>query len=217
MNMEKQSKKLSILRNGKTEKFFEHSKFQQKIAEQPLGLLNLPTGSIVANDPLCLFETDPFDKTVTPGSYQTFLYIHHFETDRRVAFAEIRFSENIPIRFDLALTNNQHLEELDEDEFYGYGVDSGTGCFVDKLTLDEYVKLTDLTEDGMLPDLEKELDLRYIHTYSFANYTLSGSPHNLILFSSGYGDGAYASYWGYDTNNELCCLITDFETVDDED
>jgi hypothetical protein len=33
---------------------------------------------------------------------------------------------------------------------------------------------------------------------------------NLVAFSSGYGDGAYPSFWGIDESGELCCLVTDF-------
>lgn len=59
--MDQQINKLRILRAGESEKFFINSKFHEKIEEQSLGLLNLPTG-IVANDPLCLFETEPLKK-----------------------------------------------------------------------------------------------------------------------------------------------------------
>ena len=33
---------------------------------------------------------------------------------------------------------------------------------------------------------------------------------NIAMFYSGMGDGAYASYWGLDSRNEICCLVTDF-------
>jgi hypothetical protein len=36
---------------------------------------------------------------------------------------------------------------------------------------------------------------------------------NLIAFSSGYGDGAYATYAGYNANGELCAVVTDFGVV----
>ena len=38
----------------------------------------------------------------------------------------------------------------------------------------------------------------------------NSTPANIIAFSSGYGDGAYASYWGYDAAGTLVCLVTDF-------
>lgn len=36
----------------------------------------------------------------------------------------------------------------------------------------------------------------------------------LLFFSSGDGDGAYPSYWGFDDAGQLCCLMTDFRILD---
>jgi hypothetical protein len=33
---------------------------------------------------------------------------------------------------------------------------------------------------------------------------------NVVEFSSGWGDGCYASYWGLGDDGALCCLVTDF-------
>ena len=33
---------------------------------------------------------------------------------------------------------------------------------------------------------------------------------NLIAFSSGWGDGGYASFWGYDEKDNITSLVTDF-------
>ncbi|NEQ48274.1 MAG: DUF4241 domain-containing protein [Leptolyngbya sp. SIOISBB] len=34
---------------------------------------------------------------------------------------------------------------------------------------------------------------------------------NIISFGAGFGEGEdYSSYWGIDTSNEVCCLVTDF-------
>jgi hypothetical protein len=38
----------------------------------------------------------------------------------------------------------------------------------------------------------------------------SKSDLHLIAFSSGCGDGYYASYWGYGDSGEIACLLTDF-------
>jgi uncharacterized protein DUF4241 len=36
---------------------------------------------------------------------------------------------------------------------------------------------------------------------------------NILLFTSGWGDGAYPSYWGYAADDALVCLLTDFGVV----
>ena len=70
-----------------------------------MGKIKLPTGKIVANDPLIAEETEPFTICVTPGEYPVMLYVNHSDGDQRVAFAEIRFLEDMPVRFAPALVD----------------------------------------------------------------------------------------------------------------
>lgn len=37
---------------------------------------------------------------------------------------------------------------------------------------------------------------------------------NIVAFSTGFGDGRYSTYVGYDKNGEPCRLLTDFRLVD---
>jgi hypothetical protein len=39
---------------------------------------------------------------------------------------------------------------------------------------------------------------------------------NLIAFSTGWGEGDYISYWGYDEKDQVCCLVIDFALFDDD-
>lgn len=212
-----QLKKLKMLRHGEIDNLFIGSQFDEKIIEQSLGVLNLSTGSIVANDPFCMYEIQAFEKSVPAGKYPVVLYIHNIDSDRRVGFAEIRFTENIPVSFELAYTKGQDINELEVDEFYGYGVDSGTGCFMDKATCDMLEEIMEGTEDGIIPELDEKFDKSYVETYSAVNYTLPCSDNNIVAFSSGFGDGGYPSFWTYDQSGELCSLITDFMTIYEEE
>jgi len=40
---------------------------------------------------------------------------------------------------------------------------------------------------------------------------------NCVAFSSGWGDGVYASYFGYSTAHDVVCLVTDFDVLWRED
>jgi hypothetical protein len=33
------------------------------------------------------------------------------------------------------------------------------------------------------------------------------------MFESGWGDGVYISYWGFDANDAPACLVTDFSVL----
>lgn len=206
---------LLALRSGNTSEFLKNDKLDLSIAEQPLGDIFLPTGKIVANDPLCLFETEPFTESVVPGTYPVKLYILQINDDKRVAFAEITFSNETPESFQLAVTKKQNIKDLTSDEFFGYGVDSGTGCFMDYETCMHFETLMNDPDNVVLTQLDDALEKSYVYTYAVANVCFPNTKNNIIAFSSGYGDSSYPSFWGMNANKEICSLITDFCTVDD--
>lgn len=39
-------------------------------------------------------------------------------------------------------------------------------------------------------------------------------PGNIIMFHSGWGDGVYASWFGYDAQGHVAVLVTDFQVID---
>lgn len=203
------------LRKGNTAEFFQNSKYNESIEVEELGMLNLPTGKIIANDPLVSYQDTPFIDSVASGSYPVYVYIHNIGDDKRVSFAEIRFSDALPVRFEIALAEgetDEDVKNLGEEQFLGYGVDSGTGAFMDMATY----KILENAEDGF-EALDDELENSYVDTYSTANVAFPNTENNIVAFSSGFGDGAYPSYWGFDEAGNRSCLITDFITIDTDD
>lgn len=69
-------------------------------------------------------------------------------------------------------------------------------------------------EGGIFSALDDALEKSYVDTYSAANVRLPDSEYNVAAFSSGWGDGGYPSYWGFDAEGQLCCLMTDFCILD---
>ena len=45
---------------------------------------------------------------------------------------------------------------------------------------------------------------------SFLEWSMPGSGHRLVLFSSGMGDGVYSGYWGLDAEGKAACLTVVF-------
>ena len=39
-------------------------------------------------------------------------------------------------------------------------------------------------------------------------------PGSIVMFQSGWGDGLYASWFGYDAQGHVAALLTDFNVVD---
>ena len=64
-----------------------------------------------------------------------------------------------------------------------------------------------LVNDKLIEEMEKNK----ISTWDWANFcvdTFTGL--NVISFSSGWGDGFYSSYWGYDDRGKIVSLVSDF-------
>lgn len=184
---------------------------------RPAGQLQVTSGRVVACDPLVSPEMPPFAKAVPTGSFPVTLSVASFEDgDRRVAAALLRFSEREAVRWELALHPDEDVSDLEEGEVFGYGVDSGTGCFMDEEAARLVVEELDAEEfsDALIAEMDKT----YENTWSWANLELeNGKGANLVAFSTGVGDGMYASYFGLDESGEVVCLVTDFSLFEYEE
>lgn len=50
------------------------------------------------------------------------------------------------------------------------------------------------------------------HDYKWAEWDF-GAHGNMIAFQTGFGDGFYGSYWGYDAAGEIVALVADFAVL----
>lgn len=180
-----------------------------------LGRLKITSGRIVACDPLVRFDTSAFTVTVPPGDYPVRLaYAVLAEDHYRVALARVDFSSAHAVRWEMALTPGQSLGTLKKSEVFTYGVDSGTGAFADA----EAFAWADAHSDGEAPSDawiaagEAEGAARAI-PHGFLALVEAGPKNNIAIFSSGWGDGGYASWIGYDAEGRVVALVTDFAVV----
>lgn len=189
-----------------------------------LGALALPTGRIIACDPYLLDVEMPFARTVPPGSYPVRVCVAHLKyrndsRDQRIAFALVQFQPDMPARWEMAVVAGADLAALHVGEFYGYGVDAGTGSFMDAAAMQALKRQLDgvdydSADERYFSPLSAALDATYTDTRCWANYEIDAATRlNMVAFSSGVGDGEYASYWGLDENNAPLCLVTDFDVV----
>jgi len=117
------------------------------------------------------------------------------------------------VRWEMALWPEQRAADLEPGHFFGYGVDTGLGCFIDATAVERMDGDAGerLYFDRLLPALER--DGRTLHGVVLP---LDGEPAaTLVAFSTGYGDGVYPSYWGFDAAGAACRLATDFQMLID--
>jgi hypothetical protein len=180
------------------------------------GVLALPTGRVVAAD-VYVVDAVPFVRQVQPGRYEvTALHLDLGPLDDRIAAAMVRFAPGDPVQWEMAVTPGQDASQLrGNGGIFGYSVDSGTGCFtsaeaVDALGTADPVASTAyarLVETAMFP---KPNEIR-----STAEIAVPGTDGlDVVAFESGFGDGAYASYFGLDARGMPVVLLTSFGILD---
>lgn len=175
------------------------------------GDLVVVSGYVVACDPLTCPETPAFSTRIVPGQYPVDLSVLHFgNRDQRVACARVRLTDELAVNWQLAVQQGQDIDALEDSEHVGYGVDSGTGCFMDSIVAKRLMKELE-QDDDCWEALNKQLDSTYVNTWSWANTVVDNQTGaNLVAFSTGSGDGFYTSYFGLNRWEELVCLVTDF-------
>ncbi|MEJ8642329.1 DUF4241 domain-containing protein [Streptomyces sp. MS1.HAVA.3] len=124
----------------------------------------------------------------------------------RVAAVRLVIREMPTTSWEMAVDEGQDPAVLGEDEFYGYGVDAGTGCFYDA------------GADGSFPGTEDEEGPVWAAMETVGDgpsvFLAEGEDgHTLAGFTSGWGDGCYPTWIGRDTEGRVTCFVTDFLVV----
>jgi hypothetical protein len=171
-----------------------------------IGNLNVESGHIIACDPLHIDEYGkPFTQLFPIGQFPVQLSIAKYENQELIAFVRINFSDQPVQKWELALLEGQKPLPLYATEIHGFSVDAGVGIYIDE----EAKKALEKTNSRVLDSaLFKEMDKHYHHTWRYDMYEFA--KHNLASFTTGLGDGRYASYIGLDANGKPCRLLTDF-------
>lgn len=211
----------------------------QELVEIHIGDVNLPTGKIIASDPFFTFDQRPFTRSVEPDKYPVYIYMAEVdEHHHRVAYAKIKFRPEEAHKWILAITDDitkEEMNELNEDEFFGFPVDSGLACFLDEETNERLTaKMDEIQDKDPESNYYDEVLADEFKNYSGKNkfsrslgdwndhYPDKDSDNNVIMFASGWGDGYYPAYWGLNENGDsielvIDFLINDFEEEDEED
>ena len=215
------------------ESYFTEKKIgEMEVDTLDIGEVNLPTGEILACDPLVeLGEAKTFLQKTPVGKFPVKIaVVLSEEYGNRYACVKVEFNKNKPVVYELAVTGNEkEMDEAGEDEFYGFGVDAGMGCVADKKTQEEYTKYWKKLEeegnaDNPYDDIFEELleeSFKKFPKYQrdcgdWANFIIPDTDLNIPVFASGWGDGYYPCYFGYDEKGELCGFYIHFIDIERE-
>jgi hypothetical protein len=177
------------------------------------GKLKLNTGRIIATDPILLYDDESFSERVKPGSYSVYIYVGKAgKRKRQTVAAEIRFNDNDVVKWDMALLKGESSKGFSYDEFMGFEVENGLACFMDE----KVMEMLDLMSEEELEAYEAKVKEAVRKSdNSLADIIMDEkSSLNIIVFASGWNEGTFPNYYGYDKNNKLSRLVTDFMVIE---
>jgi hypothetical protein len=176
-----------------------------------IGKLKVESGKLIACDPIVLKDAHPFTQTFPVGEFPVQLSIAQFNGDERVAFSRIVFSGKPVVKWEFALQDGQKPLPIEGETTYGYGVDGGIGLFIDEKSSIAFSGLQKRDESIWDEVFIQEISKNERPTWQYLLYNFGG--YNLATFSTGFGDGHYGTYIGFDEEGKPCRLLTDFNLV----
>jgi hypothetical protein len=195
-----------------------------------MGNINFPTGNIMVLDPLVYLTRDekPYFIKVPKGIFSLAAAVVEVEQDHyRYAAVKVSFNENKVDYFIEALHGNENIDDFEEGNFFGFNVDAGLGTIIDEKTRDTYCVFIEKWEkenhDRNTYDnlFAKEFKKNYEKNPKYQrkdgdwiNYKIPETELNVPMFQSGFGDGVYPVYFGYDKNNNICQVVIEFIDIE---
>lgn len=210
--------------------------FGKKLFILEMGEVNFPTGKILARDPLCYLQPDakPYFQQVPTGKFPLETLVIEIEEDHyRYMASRVKFSENKPVRYENAMAGNEKLEDIEEGDFFGFNVDAGLATIVDVQTRDAFCDFekkwyeaqknpqdSNIYNDFFSEEFAKSYQNRpefQREGGDWINFTIPNTDLSVPMIQSGWGDGSYPVYIGYDENNAVCDVVIEFISPMDED
>lgn len=202
-----------------------------KVATLEIGNVSFPTGVVVACDPLVDFcDARPYMQTIPEGTYPvTICVVPSEKYGDRYACVKVTVGCGKPVRYELAVNGDEDFDGLEDDEFFGFCVDAGMGCVADVKTQEafrKYWEKRESEEEGIdyyndlfcdLLEKNAEANPKYQREWGdWLNWTVPGTGLNLPIFASGWGDGVYPVYFGYDADGKACGVYICFIDVEED-
>lgn len=186
---------------------------RMNIEKVEAGRLKSVTGRIIASDPILLYDDECYSEHVKPGEYAVNLYVGKAENRKKqTVAAEIRINDNEPVKWEMALLKGESSKGFGHDEFMGYEVENGLGCFMDEKAME----MLDIMSEDELNEYEARIkEAVRNNDCSCADIIMDEkSGLNIIVFASGWNEGTFPTYCGFDKNGKLSRFVTDFMVIE---
>jgi len=198
----------------------------QQLETMEIGNVSLPSGKVVVRDPLVALNANqsPYFVQAPKGNFPvTISVVKSEDWGDRYAVIKVEFTREKPVIYREALMGIEELEDVTEDDYFGFGVDAGLGCITDAevlpfidIFIDE-INVENVYDDyfaGLFAKSYKDNPKNQREAGDWINWKVPNTEYQIPMFASGFGDGTYPVYFGYDANEEICGLYIQFIDIE---
>ncbi|QPK93676.1 DUF4241 domain-containing protein [Actinomyces sp. zg-332] len=198
-----------------------------------MGTITFPTGQILVRDPIVYLHPreEAYFIKVPIGTFQLETLVAEIRENHYMYIAtRIKFTEEKSVIYEEALIGYENLDDVDENSFFGFQVDTGLVTIVDVQIKDAY---HNFCEEWSQDNPEKEIYNTYfsekfkesyknsphfqIQEGNWINFTIPGTNLNMPMICPGFGEATYFVYFGRDSKGEISEIVIEYLTVDSLD
>lgn len=191
-----------------------------------VGMADFPTGKVVVADPLCYLASGKFCPQlaieIPAGTYPVEVAICRYPSvGVRMSTVRMKIRDTKAVCYQCAQSTEETAAAKCVDGFLsGFPVDAGMMSICDAQTAEEYRTFLDHWNQenpgknhyndyfaAYFAESERALPAYQREGGDFIEWTNPESGHKMVMVASGFGDGFYQSFWGYDNQDEICELI----------
>lgn len=192
----------------------------------PLGKAHFPTGRVVVADPLAYLPSNKFSPEleiqIPKGAYPVDVSIYQSEDiGSYMCTTRLRVKDTKVVRYVCAASTKESATAAnDKEAMSGFPVDAGMMTICDAKVAEEYREFLDQWyrenpgknhyDDYFADFFAQSYEMYPSLQRKGGDFIMWINPirhRNMPMVASGFGDGFYISYIGYDKNDEICQVI----------
>ena len=163
-------------------------------------------------------------ETVPKGTFPLKTLVVKIEEDHyRYVATRVQFTDKLPVVYYEALTGTENLDSVEEDSYFGFSVDAGLATIVDVETKNAYCDFEEKwyqenPEKNIYDDFFAEIFAQNAIEHplyqreggDWINFKIPDTDLTIPMIQSGFGDGNYPVYFGYDEDHQLCDVVIEY-------
>lgn len=190
-----------------------------------VGTVDIPSGKVVVSDPLCYLAMGiccpVLKESIPAGSYPAEVsMVKHDDVGIRMCTARLKIKNSSAVFYSLAECEENNAARLEGWVMSGFPVETGVMSFCDSQGAAEFRRFTgrwqsendnkNIYDDYFAGFFAQSAARQPEYQRESGDFTEWKNPDGgkrMVMISSGFGDGFYQCYWGYDEFGDICELV----------